>query len=247
MGSEHFSFEDQGHFARWNEKMAHKYDPESYHLRSNVLIRWIERRRVRAITRFLDANRRDAVLEVGCGAGNVLEQVQLGQLYGIDLSAFLLQKSRQRLFHRQARLVRANAERLPFADGRFQKLVCTEVLEHVIDPRRVASEMARVATTDAVLVISIPNEGWINRIKKAVRAFGLERWLLRGGEGAYSSPDRMTDEWHLHSFDLSLLKEVCEGILLIREVRAVPFKLIPLRYVACCHVAFRGQIEPNRK
>lgn len=236
MGTGDFSFENEGHFARWNEEMAHKYDPESYHLRSSVLIRWIERRRVRVIARFLGACRQDAVLEVGCGAGNVLEQIPLGRLHGIDLSAFLLVKSHRRLAHRQARLIQANAERLPFADRRFHKLVCTEVLEHVLDPRKVVSEMARVATADAVLVISIPNERWINRIKKAICAFGLERWLLRGGEGSYSSPDCMTDEWHLHSFDLSLLKEVCEGILLIREAKAIPFRLVPLRYVACCYV-----------
>jgi ubiquinone/menaquinone biosynthesis C-methylase UbiE len=238
-------FDNERQFAQWNEEMAHKYDPEDYHLRSNFLIRWVERRRVKAILRFLDVNanengqdenEQDIVLEVGCGAGNVLEQVQSGQLHGIDLSTFLLNKSRSRLAHRQARLVQANAERLPFADGQFRKLICTEVLEHVLDPRGVVGEMARVATADAALVISVPNEGWIDRVKGIIRAVGLGRWLLRGSEGSYSSPDRMMDEWHLHSFDQVLLQEICENRLLIRQVKAIPFRFVPLRYVACCCV-----------
>jgi ubiquinone/menaquinone biosynthesis C-methylase UbiE len=230
-------FDSESHFIQWNEEMAQKYDPEDYHLRSNLLIRWIERRRVKAILRFLDAaNPQDAVLEVGSGAGNVLEQVGSDQLYGIDLSVFLLRKSMHRLAHRQAGLIRANGERLPFASGRFRKLLCTEVLEHVSNPRRVVAEMARVATRDAVLVISVPNETGINRVKRIIRALALSRWLLRGGENSYSSPDEMTEEWHLHHFDLQLLQKIARNILFIREVKSIPFSIIPLRYVVHCQI-----------
>ena len=191
---------------------------------------------MKAILDFLKPGEQDNVLEVGCGAGNVLEQVPAGQLHGIDLSTFLLKKSQSRLVQRQAGLVLANAERLPFADGRFERLVCTEVLEHVADPRQAVSEMARVATADAVLVISVPNETWISRAKEMIHALGLSRWLLYGSKDAYNSPDKMTDEWHLHSFDLALLREVSENILLICQTKAIPFSFVPLRYVVRCQV-----------
>ena len=223
-------------FVQWNEEMARKYDPEAYHLRSNFLIRWIERRRVKAILGFLKPNGQGNLLEVGCGAGNVLEQVPAGRLHGVDLSTFLLKKSQSRLAQRQAGLVLANAERLPFADGQFGRLVCTEVLEHVSDPRQVVSEMARVATAGAVLVISVPNERWINRAKEMIRGLGLRRWLLHGNKDTYNSPDNMTDEWHLHSFDLVLLRKISENILLIRQIKAIPLGFVPLRYVAWCQV-----------
>ena len=229
-------FDSGSHFMQWNEEMARKYDPEAYHLRSNLLIRWIEHRRVKAILRFLNARRQDTVLEVGCGAGNVLEQVPSSRLYGVDLSIFLLKKSQGRLAHRQARLVWANAERLPFADRQFRKLICTEVLEHVSDPHRIVSEMARVATADAVVVISVPNEPWINRLKRIIHTLSLGRWLLQGGEDSYSSPDCMTDEWHLHSFDLAFLREITTDVLFINQIQAIPFDLIPLRYVVKCAI-----------
>ena len=229
-------FEYERDFRQWNEAMARKYDPEAYHLHSNFLIRWIERHRVKAILQFLNTRQDDRVLEVGCGAGNILEQIPSRHLHGIDLSHSLLEKSQRRLTQRQAKLTWSNAEHLPFADRQFQKLVCSEVLEHVTNPRRVIREMARLATADAVLVISVPNERWIDRVKTIIRALGLGQWLLQGNENSYSSPDRMTNEWHLHSFDLALLQKISKDILLIRQIKAIPFSFVPLRYVACCQV-----------
>jgi 2-polyprenyl-3-methyl-5-hydroxy-6-metoxy-1,4-benzoquinol methylase len=227
-------FDTQEQFTQWNEVMAQKYDPEAYHLRSNFLIRWIERRRVKTILRFLDAGPHDAVLEIGCGAGNVLEQIPSDRLHGIDLSTFLLKKSQNRLAHCRAKLSQADGGQLPFANGQFRRLVCTEVLEHVPNPRQFISEMARVATANAIMVISVPNEVWINRVKGVIRALGLNRWLLQGSDDAYKSPDKMTDEWHLHDFDLALLQKVSKDILIIRQIKAIPFRFIPLRYVVCC-------------
>lgn len=225
-------FEDENSFMQWNEAMAHKYDPEAYHLHSNFLIRWIERRRVRTILQFLRASQEDSVLEVGCGAGNVLAQVPSNYLHGMDLSVFLLKKAQRRLATSEAGLSQANAERLPFADGQFHKLICTEVLEHVANPRQVIEEMSRVARPEAVVVISIPNEVWIDRVKKFLKALGLARWLLEGHQNTYSSPEKMTDEWHLHSFDLVLLRQVTVNVLHLDEIRAIPHRFLPLRYVA---------------
>jgi ubiquinone/menaquinone biosynthesis C-methylase UbiE len=227
-------FDDDQHFAEWNEEMARKYDPEDYHLHSNFLVRWVEHRRVKVILRFLGAEYHESILEVGCGAGNVLEQVEQGQLYGIDLSRYLLEKSKHRLAQCSARLTQANAEHLPFADESFDKLICTEVLEHVRHPRKVLSEIARVVTSEAIIVISIPNEKLIDQFKQIINNLGLGSRLLRGDESSYSSPNHMTDEWHLHSFSLNLLNRISGGILVIQEVKAIPSRLIPLRYVIYC-------------
>lgn len=64
---------DKASFRRWNEIVARKYDPEMFHRHPNRLVRWIEARRVRAIIRLLATRLTDGVLEVGCGAGNILD------------------------------------------------------------------------------------------------------------------------------------------------------------------------------
>jgi ubiquinone/menaquinone biosynthesis C-methylase UbiE len=231
---------DEQELFDWNEAMARRYDPESYHLRSNWLIRWIERRRVRAILDLLDGADGHDVLEVGCGAGNVLERVTAAELYGLDLSPYLLAKAQRRLWSRQAKLIQANAETLPFRSGRFKRLICTEVLEHVRDPRRVIAEIARIAAPGSVIVISVPNEGWIDSVKKMIRGLGLGHLLLKGqGENAYSSPDEMTDAWHLHRFNLALLYQVSGNILRVQTIRRIPFVFLPLRYVVAFELITR--------
>ena len=228
-------FKNQQAFVRWNDEMAHKYDPEDYHLRSNIFIRWIERQRVRFILRLLDVSTMDNVLEVGCGAGNVLEQVLSPNLVGIDLSLFLLNKSRKRLKKNRAYLIQANGEKLPFASRFFSRVYFTEVLEHVINPIYVAQVMARVVKTSGKIVISIPNEALIDRTKSIISQLRLSQLIL-DGKNKYHVPKSMTDEWHLHYFDLTYLKDVVEGIISIDSIQPIPFAAFPLRYVVSGHV-----------
>ena len=103
-------FETEKSFEDWNEEMAQRYDPEAYHERSFILIRWLERLRVNVILAFLGSSQNHSVLEVGCGAGNVLERVNSNHRVGIDLSAFLLKKARKRL-PVNVSLLMANAEK----------------------------------------------------------------------------------------------------------------------------------------
>jgi ubiquinone/menaquinone biosynthesis C-methylase UbiE len=220
-------------FIAWNEEMAHKYDPEAYHVRSSFLIRWIERRRVNTIVTLLASGKEDRVLEVGCGAGNVLERVPLGHLFGIDLSPYLLGKAKKRLAHRGSTwLSMSYGELLPFGDNSFEKLLCSEVLEHVPNPRDMVQEMRRVVKRDGTVVISVPNERLINRLKDVASALPLTRNSLAPQQG-YQTPERMTDEWHLHDFDLPTLVDTVHGLVSIDRVKGIPFGFLPLRYVVC--------------
>jgi len=75
-------------FTAWNEEMVRRFDPDAYHTRSSLPIRAIERLRVRAIRRLLDARADSRVLEVGVGGGNVLERIG-GRRFGIDPETLL--------------------------------------------------------------------------------------------------------------------------------------------------------------
>jgi 2-polyprenyl-3-methyl-5-hydroxy-6-metoxy-1,4-benzoquinol methylase len=155
------------------------------------------------------------------------------------------QKTKRRLARYRAALNQANGEQLPLPANSLRQIVCTEVIEHVLNPRNVVEEMARVAPADAVLVITIPNEALIDWLKRIVGKLGLQRWLLPGagdeahGATAYDSPDS-ANEWHLHHFDMALLRQVTRGVLSITAVKAIPFRLLPLRYVVSCRVVPTG-------
>ncbi|HIA02419.1 MAG TPA: methyltransferase domain-containing protein [Myxococcales bacterium] len=221
---------NQDNFAAWNEEMAQRHDPDLYHTQSPLPIRLIERRRVQVIINLLKVQQEHRILEVGCGAGNVLEQVGPSKRIGVDISTFLLGKSQQRLGS-NASLVQMNAEQLAFSDHSFDRIYCTEVLEHVLHPKVVLSEMKRVLKPDGVAVVSVPNEGMINRIKNTVLAIPGARALLKKS-GNYDMPDHMEDEWHLHEFELEMLKDSVQGLFDIDCVKGIPSRLLPLRWVA---------------
>ncbi|MFH0818356.1 MAG: class I SAM-dependent methyltransferase [Candidatus Micrarchaeota archaeon] len=208
---------DDKEFRKWNSVMFNKYGNDRVYYHPNPLIRYIENRRVSAIIRAIgEAN---TVLEVGCGEGHVLSLLNAKRKIGIDISKKALKIASERT---GAQVALADAENIPFADGCFDALVCTEVLEHTRNPRRVIKECMRVVKNGGIIVISIPNEKRINFFKDLVWKLGLSR-LFSG------VPKRMDSEWHLHSFDLEMLKKITPWER-VRRVIGVPF-LLSLRYV----------------
>ncbi|GAC1465548.1 MAG: hypothetical protein PVSMB8_17240 [Vulcanimicrobiaceae bacterium] len=49
-----------------------------------------------------------------------------------------------------------DALNLPFGDGEFETIFSSQVLEHVSDPRRMLSELARASSTDGKIIVSVP-------------------------------------------------------------------------------------------
>ena len=218
---------NQEEFSAWNEQMAHRYDPEQYHESGSRVVRWVERLRVRCILRLLDAWQESRVLEAGVGAGNILARVLSKRRTGLDLSPFLLQKAASRLGPDVA-LVRGDAEQLTrhFPPRSFDRVYCSEVLEHVQHPDAVLREMAAVVTGDGIVVVSVPNEGFINTVKGFLKAVGIFRLLLPVG------PRHMEDEWHLHVFGREFLLSLARRHFMVECVCAVPSRFFPLRLVA---------------
>lgn len=219
-------------FEAWNEQMVQEFDPGEYHDHPSPVVRFIEGRRVARLLELLDPKPGNKVLEVGVGAGNILAQIQNAELYGIDISEFILGKAAERLGDR-AVLQKANAEELPFEDAMFDRVYCSEVLEHVIDPKAVIREMRRVLKPGGVAVVSVPNEHLINTLKRVVFAAGpLGRIVLGVGKDGYESVQDMQDHWHLHEFDTALLREVVSEHFEIDVLSSIPVPGLALRYVA---------------
>lgn len=52
--------------------------------------------------------------------------------------------------------VAGDAEAMPFADASFDTILCTEVMEHVMNPEKVAEEFARVLKPGGTVIITVP-------------------------------------------------------------------------------------------
>ena len=204
--------------------MARLYDPDAFITKTGLAIRFVEGLRLRQTRRALAGGPTQDTLDLGCGAGNLLERLDGGRLVGVDLSDTMLDQARRRLSGRPAvEFVKASAEALPFPDGVFGRVVCSEVLEHVLDPQKVISEIRRVCLPGARVVFTVPNEGLINATKRVVVALGIKRVIA----GEYPMSDDMLDAWHLSEITEPWLTEACAGLFTLAGRWGVPSSLLP--------------------
>ncbi|MEK1891865.1 MAG: class I SAM-dependent methyltransferase [Rhizobium sp.] len=93
-----------------------------------------------------------SVCDVGCGTGALLSRIQsahpnLARLVGVD---FVIDDASSLA---GIEYVAAKVERLPFADGEFDTVICTHVIEHILDYRQAIAELRRIAKRQLIIVV----------------------------------------------------------------------------------------------
>lgn len=214
-----------GDVEQWNDTFAREHDIDDYYARSGTLIRWVERRRLAAISAMVAAEANDSVLEVGCGGGHVLRLFPQANLTGVDVSGEMLRKARQNLRGYRVELLKGELDDLDLPARSFDKVICSEVLEHVVDPEAILRGIQRLLRPDGRVVVTFPNDHLVNKIKAMIRASGLTilppfRRISWGG-----------DHYHLHVWRVSEMRELLSRFFEVEETRYAPSRLIPIR---CC-------------
>lgn len=96
---------------------------------------------------------RTPILDAGCGTGLNLRHLPPGST-GIDINPRNVAIVRGRLPRHN--VVLGDIEQMPFPDGSFSTVVCTEVLEHVPDTAAAVKEIRRVLKPGGLLIGSTP-------------------------------------------------------------------------------------------
>lgn len=132
----------------------------------------LHRRRFAAMLRAMGGQPGARVLEVGVTPGHFTELlVQSGyRVSGADLDPY----TRRALWERlgvEVRRVNLEQEPLPFAEGEFDWVVFSEVIEHLVhSPLPVLREFRRVLRPGGRLLITTPNELYLkSRLRAIVR------------------------------------------------------------------------------
>jgi SAM-dependent methyltransferase len=129
----------------------------------------------------------DRVLDLGCGNGrHTIEATGWDcSVVAVDLDREELARARY-MFHADyqagrlpgyANFGRADAESLPFADAAFDKIIATEVLEHVFDDERAMRELFRVLKPGGQVAISCPH----HRAERFLWRLSWDYWHSQGG------------------------------------------------------------------
>ena len=110
----------------------------------------------RASLEALELSPADRLLDVGCGTGAASRQAaRIGAtVVGVDLSPKMIREAVERargLSNVEFEI--ADVEHLPFANGKFTAVLCSNAFHHYPDPSRAVAEMVRVLTPGGRLAI----------------------------------------------------------------------------------------------
>jgi ubiquinone/menaquinone biosynthesis C-methylase UbiE len=124
---------------RWFDRRAGSYE-------GGVTSRWRDPVQ-RAALEALDLGADDTMLDVGCGTGAASRMAApiARTVVGVDLSGAMIDEAIELAAGLEnVRFQRADAEALPFTDGSFTAVLCSNSFHHYPDPERAVAEMARV-------------------------------------------------------------------------------------------------------
>lgn len=132
-----------------------------------------QQNKIDIILKNIKIKKTDSILDVGCGTGLFLEQLKnQGHdprlLFGIDSSQGMLDQS-------NLKLIKAEAESLPFKDNEFNIIVSITAVHNFKDIRKGLEEIKRVTKGPAVLSILKKSKNFSKITKLIAELFKIEK------------------------------------------------------------------------
>lgn len=148
---------------------------------------WHERR-FRVLKRLLDKDAK-AVLDLGCATGHftvrIDKHLKKAKVTGVDVYKPFVDYLKKK--YPKIECFLADAHDLPFENKSFDTVVVSEVLDHVVKPKKVLSEVRRVLRPGGSMIVSLDELSLAFRI--------LWFFWIR------VNPGRVWQGAHLHHFD----------------------------------------------
>lgn len=138
------------------------------------------------------------ILDVGCSSAvltaEIAKTLPRSKVFGLDSYKDAIVFARKKYSH--ISFVVADAHKIPFRNKSFDIVVCTETLEHVVEPKRVLGEIKRVLKKDGYAIISMDSGSLLFKI---IWFF----WTKTKG--------KVWESAHLHEFNAKLLENLIKA------------------------------------
>jgi len=213
--------------AALNDRLALEHDINDYYDKSPRVIRWIEQVRLRVIREMVAEDPGQRILEIGSGGGHVLRMFKRARLVAVDVSEVFLEQARANLVGYDATFIRGDITKLDLPTASFDRVICTEVLEHTTNPDEILAALARLLAPSGRAVITVPNDPLIDGLKGLIRKTPAR--LLFGGKINWGG-----DEFHLHKWRPHEFRALLERHFAVEEERSVPLAPLPIRVCFLC-------------
>jgi 2-polyprenyl-3-methyl-5-hydroxy-6-metoxy-1,4-benzoquinol methylase len=210
-----------------NDRLAREHPIDDYYARSILPIRLIEERRLAIIRNMVGPSANLDLAEVGSGGGHVLRMFRDARLTAFDVSDVFLDTAKRNLSGFDVKFVKGEIDKLDYPLASFDRIICTEVLEHTVDPRAILAALVRLLRPNGVAVITVPNDPLILALKGVVRKTPLG-WALGG------RVDWGGDVHHLHRWTPGDFRALLSRYFRVTEARAAPFDALPIRACFRC-------------
>jgi ubiquinone/menaquinone biosynthesis C-methylase UbiE len=199
---------------------------------SNPVLDHEQQVRSRAVLELLAAAPGETVLDIGCGnARDIIPILRAGaRIVGVDLSEGMIHEAGRDLEaagYRDVELEVGDATQLKYAAASFDKVLCSEVIEHIPDADAAITEISRVLKPGGTLVISTPNRrswyGWdrflFTRLLRRPWNHPFDNWRTMG---------ELRVLLERHGFEIRIAKTVCylPGFLLTYRLPRVLQRLV---------------------
>ncbi len=102
----------------------------------------------------LDLGRRLSILDVGCGGGALMKELEIyGNVFGVDFSDTAIDFCKRRNI---TNVQKSGIELLPFPAGHFDLVLAMDVLEHIPKDDDGVREVFRVLKSGGILIVFVP-------------------------------------------------------------------------------------------
>lgn len=189
---------------------------EKLYSSKNELVRYVHIQRLNQIVQLIPKNAKN-LLDIGCGEGQLLERIEYAKhgdkdilVYsmnnsnlkttGIDITKVAIESAKKRC--KQTKIIKADFNEYDFKEEKFDIIICTEVLEHIINYKETINRMKELLTENGTLIISFPNE----------RNLTIGRFFLN------RKPPKVVD--HVNSFNPKQMQELVG--LKLEQQQAIP-------------------------
>jgi SAM-dependent methyltransferase len=159
------------------------------------------------------------VCDLGCGDGYVIRRVRAKYRIAVDIARSYLETLPRSILRLWARV-----ETVPLRTAAADTVVCTDVIEHVVDAAALAGEIDRLCKEDGSVLLGFPFE-------QDLSVYDLPEYKAKYGKYRFVHLRSIDDELIgrlFPSFEVRAERLITEGMALM-EFKPFPIKFIELR------------------